>query len=65
MHDYNYDDADADAKRIAESIGGPDAFTKSVRRAFRDSYERAFYAGYFRRDNDQRARHRDGELAYD
>ncbi len=58
MHDYTYDDAEREAKRIVESIAGPDAFTESIRRAFRDSYERAYYAGYFRRTSEP-ARHGD------
>lgn len=49
MQRYTYDDAERDAKRITEYIGGSDTeFTEAIRRAFRDSYERAYYAGYYR-----------------
>ncbi len=47
---YDYGDAEADAIRITESICNTywDGFSESIRRAFRDSYERAYYAGYYR-----------------
>jgi hypothetical protein len=70
---YTYADAERDGQRLAESIGGADAFTESVRRAIRDSYERAFYAGYYRQLADARRAeslnavstgHSDGEVNY-